>query len=132
MKIKCNIADILHDAADKELAHNQQTYWACRSETRTANRERFSCCAIDNAVGNFLNKKYPQMHWRDMDCVRESIQKYIKKGLEAMGLNTESISAFGDESIEINSEIQGQRYFWLKFAALMAEEQGVVYETQAL
>lgn len=128
MKIKCNIADILHDAADKELAHNQQTYWACRSETRTANLERFSCCAIDNAVSNFLDKKYLQLNWSIRENVRDTIFTDIKDGLEAMGLDTDSTSAFGDEGLEINSEIQGQRYFWLKWAALMAEEQGVVYE----
>jgi len=41
-----------------------------------------------------------------------------------MGLDTESTSAFGIELPEIDTEIQGQRYFWLKWAALMAEEQG--------
>lgn len=125
IKVNYKISDILHDAADKELAHNQETYWLSDAEKRVANRERFSCCALDNAVSNFLNKKYPQMHWRDIDCVRESIQKDIKKGLEAMGLNTESTRAFGEEPANVSEDIQGQRYFWLKWAALMAEEQGV-------
>lgn len=128
MNIKYNIADILHDAADNELAHNQETYWLCDGAKRVASRERFSCCAVDNAVGNFLDKKYPHLHWKDKADMKDYISANISRGLEAMGLDTASTSAFGDELWEIRSEIQGQRYFWLKWAALMAEEQGVEYE----
>jgi hypothetical protein len=125
IKIKYKISDILHDAADKELAHNQQTYWCCESQRRTASLERFSCCAVDNAVTNFLDKKYPDLHWSTKDDIREDIVFDIHKGLKEMGLNVQSTSAFGKEPDELCPDIQGQRYFWLKWAALMAEEQGV-------
>lgn len=124
LKIKYKISDILHDAADNELAHNQQTYWCCSAPSRIASLERFSCCAIDNAVSHFLDKNYPELSWRLKEDVRDNIFEAIKEGLRAMGLNTDSTSAFGKED-EVNPEIQGQRYFWLKWAALMAEEQGV-------
>lgn len=129
MKIKCNIADILHDAADKELAHNQETYWLCYDTKRGAGRERFSCCAIENAAQRFLDKNYQTLDLVSKDRIRGNIFDNIEQGLVAMGLNTSAPSVFGCEVSTINSEIQGYRYFWLKWAALMAEEQGAVYET---
>jgi hypothetical protein len=125
IKVNYKISDILHDAADNELAHNQETYWLCDGDIRKASRERFSCCAIDNALTNFLYKKYADLSWCDRDTIREDILGDIREGLEAMGLDTDSTRAFGEEPANISSDIQGQRYFWLKWAALMAEEQGV-------
>ena len=125
IKVKYKISDILHDAADNELAHNQETYWCSDNATRKASLERFSCCAIDNAVSKFLNKKYPDMNWIHRDNIRENIFEDIKKGLETMGLDVNSTRAFGKEPDNVCPDIQGQRYFWLKWAALMAEEQGV-------
>ena len=125
IKIKYKISDILHDAADNELAHNQETYWCSSVPTRKASLERFSCCAIENALTNFLYKKYVTLSWCDRDTIREDILADIKVGLEAMGLDTDSTRAFGEEPTNISPDIQGQRYFWLKWAALMAEEQGV-------
>ena len=125
IKIKYKISDILHDAADKELAHNQETYWCCEAQRRTASLERFSCCAIDNAVNAFLDKKYPDLAWYTRDGIREDIMLDINKGLKAMGLDVKSTNAFGREPDYVSHDIQGQRYFWLKWAALMAEEQGV-------
>lgn len=125
IKIKYKISDILHDAADKELAHNQQTYWCCSGNMRTASLERFSCCAIDNAAANFLDKQYPSLGWEIKADIRDDIMADIHKGLEAMGLDVQSTRAFGNEPDDVSHDIQGQRYFWLKWAALMAEEQGV-------
>ncbi len=125
MSIKYKISDILHDAADNELAHNQETYWLSSTPTRKASLERFSCCAIDNAVMNFLYKKYPDLHWSRGERIRDEIFEEIKEGLRAMGLNTELTDAFGKEPDDVCPDIQGQRYFWLKWAALMAQEQGV-------
>ena len=125
MSVKYKISDILHDAADKELAHNQETYWCCEAQRRTASLERFSCCAIDNAVTAFLDKKYPDLNWTLKDDIREDIICDIHKGLKEMGLDVQSTRAFGNEPDYVSHDIQGQRYFWLKWAALMAEEQGV-------
>jgi hypothetical protein len=41
-----------------------------------------------------------------------------------MGCPVSSINAFGDEG-RVDEENQQARYAWLKFAATMAEEQGV-------
>ena len=125
VKIKYKISDILHDAADKELAHNQETYWCCEAQRRTASLERFSCCAIDNAVTAFLDKKYPDLNWTLKDDIRDDIICDIHKGLKEMGLDVKSTNAFGREPDYVSHDIQGQRYFWLKWAALMAEEQRV-------
>lgn len=125
IKIEYKISDILHDAADKELAHNQQTYWCCTGDIRKASLERFSCCAIDNAAGKFLDKQYPALGWEKKADIRDDIMADIHKGLEAMGLDVQSVRAFGKEPDNVDEEIQGYRYFWLKWAALMAEEQGV-------
>lgn len=125
VKVKYKISDILHDAADKELAHNQETYWCCEAQRRTASLERFSCCAIDNAVTAFLDKKYPALNWTLKDDIRDDIICDIHKGLKEMGLDVKSTNAFGREPDYVSHDIQGQRYFWLKWAALMAEEQRV-------
>jgi hypothetical protein len=45
-----------------------------------------------------------------------------------MGCDTTSSTLFYkyvDNPFEISEEVQGMRYMWLKWAALMAEEQGV-------
>ncbi len=44
----------------------------------------------------------------------------VYRGLENMGL-----TPFGDGQFSGVKDKQGARYMWLKFAALMAEEQGV-------
>jgi hypothetical protein len=48
----------------------------------------------------------------------------ILAGLKEMGCPTDSCDAF-DDSFGFNKENQQARYAWLKFAAMMAEEQGV-------
>lgn len=125
IKVEYKISDILHNAADKELAHNQETYWCCTGDIRKASLERFSCCAIDNAVGSFLDKKYSGLNWETKGAIRADIICDIHEGLKEMGLEVKSIRAFGEEPDNVSEEIQGYRYFWLKWAALMAQEQGV-------
>ena len=109
------IAEILHYAADKELASKQEQYW-----TAGGDKEKFSCCAAEEAVMSL---------WHD-DMIaseeeRDDLINRILKGLEAMGCPTGSTNAFGvDEGVFI-AENQQARYAWLKFAAIIAEEQGV-------
>jgi hypothetical protein len=99
------ISQVLHKAADKHLAHDYESYihhaWI---------KERFSCCAVELAVGNNLELEYR-----------------VKAGLKEMGCPTGSSYAFSDMGYndELDEDTQGARYMWLKFAALMAEEQGV-------
>jgi len=49
----------------------------------------------------------------------------VRRAMKEMGLDVKSTRAFGQEPDNVDEEIQGYRYFWLKWAALMAEEQGV-------
>lgn len=116
MKKQPTIADVLHLAADKHLIaksrHNEGPH-----------KERFSCSAVEEAIFCLTGDLYGG---DSMALLRRVIA-----GLKAMGCNTGSHTLFrkyGDKPNEysyINPEVQGMRYMWLKWAALMAEEQGV-------
>lgn len=97
------ISEVLHKAADTHLCHDSTSY-------RTPNKDRFSCYAIRLAT-EYDDELYGR----------------IEEGLENMGCPTRAIFAFTrlgyDDDMDL--ETQGARYMWLKFAALMAEEQGV-------
>lgn len=99
---KATIADVLHLAADKYLA----------SRSYAGQKSRFSCTAVEFAA--------------DRLGVETTA---IFKGLGNMGLDTTSCNAFINMGYEDNFaivfETQAARYTWLKFAALIAEEQGV-------
>lgn len=107
------IAEILHYAADKKLASKEEQCW-----NRGGSKEKFSCCAVDEAVWDLYNRYEPY------DIVRDDFIACIRKGLEAMGCPIKSLDAFDDEG-EFVAENQQARYSWLKFAAIIAEEQGV-------
>jgi predicted hydrocarbon binding protein len=107
------VAEILHIAADKYLAVKESEYW-----TRGGSKEKFSCCAVDEAVSRLYG-------YFDMEIYeREDLIKRIHEGLKNMGCPTGSVDAFDDNG-EFIEENQQARYAWLKFAATMAEEQGV-------
>ena len=107
------VADVLHYAADKCLV--------AHSRYESAN-EKYSCCAVSDAVFQLTG-----------ECSKETSELSIRisEGLNNMGCNTGSFRLFtkyGDnpeEFFEVNHKVQGMRYMWLKWAALMAEEQGV-------
>ena len=105
------IADVLHHAADNVLwtgGESENTYFKIRGN----GIRRFSCDAIRRAV-------------EQLDFQPDS--GTINKGLERMGLDTSSCGAFRKfyYGKEFSFEEQAARYTWLKFAALIAEEQGV-------
>lgn len=105
------IAEILHVAADKHLAAKASEY--CSYGGR---KEKFSCCAMHEAVVS-LNRT----------CTYDEVEVVIDRiseGLKAMGCPVDSVDAF-DDSGGFNAENQQARYAWLKFAATIAEEQGV-------
>lgn len=98
------ISEILHYAADKRLCHDYESW---------GEKSRFSCDAIQGALHE------TGYYWKKVE---------IFQGLEEMGCPTGSIEAFQDLGYPDDGpheETQGARYMWLKFAALMAEEQGV-------
>jgi hypothetical protein len=97
------VADALHYAADHVLAATKYEY-RC-----VPNKHKYSCCAATDA------------------CIDLNIRwSVVIKGLENMGCPTSSLNAFNDQGYDkFSEEAQGMRYMWLKWAALMAEEQGV-------
>ena len=115
MNKQYTVADVLHYAADKCLAYDKRY-------TADGIKEKFSCCAVDEALfcltGDLCGGD------------SEALRRRVRAGLTAMGCDTGSHSLFvkhGDKPYEhnnINPEVQGMRYMWLKWAALMAEEQG--------
>jgi hypothetical protein len=107
------VADVLHYAADKCLAHD-------RRYTADGIKEKFSCCAVTEAI-------YQLTYSFNADGLYDR----VFDGLKAMGCDTGSHTLFkkyGDQPHEysnVDETVQGMRYMWLKWAALMAEEQGV-------
>lgn len=106
--MKYTIAEILHYAADNCLASKKDQYWLYGGY-----KEKYSCCAVDKAYTH-LTGEY-------------SIHKIhaIKEGLSNMGCPVNSSNALKDDGVKFNEKNQQTRYTWLKFAAMMAEEQGV-------
>ena len=97
------VADALHLAADNYLAADQQEQDMYHS--------KYSCGAVAQAC-----------------CLLEVNFGSVLVGLRNMGCDTTSSTLFrkyGDDNFNISEEVQGMRYMWLKWAALMAEEQGV-------
>lgn len=99
------IAEILHYAADYCLHHDYYQYlandWPCI-------KQKYSCDAIAEAVDR-------------LNASKDTLD-VIFDGLENLGLARATFNAF-DNADEFN-EVQQQRYSWLKFCALLAEEQG--------
>lgn len=99
------ISELLHKAADEHLAHDSAS-WAFDGKAE------FSCHAVWHACSPPYTEMYEQ----------------ILKGLKEMGCPVNSSyapSLWEMNSYEVTEQTQGARYMWLKFAALMAEEQGV-------
>jgi hypothetical protein len=102
------IADVLHYAADNFLASTEYEY------KNVNNKHKYSCTAVTEAC-DILHFNMEYGAWFG-----------IMAGLKEMGCPTMSMTAFGDKGFGVFSEEnQHARYFWLKWAALMAEEQGV-------
>lgn len=107
MTTKYTIADILHIAADEYLAPDHASIGYPNAQ--------YSCNVIDWAVYELSDED-------ELGDTRiQAHLRRIKRGLERMGLNVYSITAFSH--IDDLDERQQARYGWLKFAALIAEEQ---------
>ena len=111
---KYTIAEILHYAADKKLASKEEQCW-----NRGGSKEKFSCCAVSEAVWELYNKDQIMSEGECDELINRCFD-----GLAAMGCPTNSIDAFND-SYDFIAKNQQARYAWLKFAAIIAEEQGV-------
>src|SRR5574337_1979809 len=97
------IAEVLHEAADVYLPANWEgdSLWG-----------HFSCNAIQRAL---------EVMVPDID-ENSDLYDRIRTGLSRLGLKTHSDKEFGEFN---RFERQEVRYAWLKFAAMLAEEQGV-------
>lgn len=100
MKDKIKISEILHMAADEYL-------WDGHGSFFDQPLSRYSCDAIRR-----VSIEVPL-----------DIEDSIFEGLQNMGLDTESCDQFDEFKNAIDR--QAVRYAWLKFAAMIAEEQGV-------
>jgi hypothetical protein len=113
------VSTILHAAADKYLASKNDEY---KYNSSTSIKEKFSCCAISSVIRE-------EMRLSSYDD-RKIMLRNIYDGLQIMGCDVHScdlFSKYNDPAIFgfINKDVQGMRYIWLKWAALMAEEQGL-------
>lgn len=114
------ISKVLHLAADKYL-----------SEMPGDGKAKFSCWAIEDA----LNELAPSRGRGAYDVcyhlprAAKRISQRVQAGLQAMGCETGSSYQFREFESKYDGlatpESQGARYLWLKWAALMAEEQGL-------
>jgi len=103
------MSEVLHLAADKYLAEDCEYDWVLQ--------DKFSCIAIIMAVKELIPSQK----------IADSFYNRIRIGLEKMGIDTYRGSQFNEfgDYLTITKASQGARYTWLKFAAMIAEEQGV-------
>ena len=94
------ISEILHEAADVHLWDGiDDNGWL----------SSYSCCAVDDAIRKL--------------AVPRIVEKSIFKGLQEMGVKIGFCNQFSE--FPEGEQRQAARYNWLKFAAMIAEEQGV-------
>lgn len=98
------IAETLHYAADECLWDGR---WDGRSRGHIS---KYSCDAVHLAAFDL--------------GLSECKRKAMFTGLRRMGVDTRGLLQFSD-FVNDSRRAQGARYAWLKFAAMIAEEQGV-------
>ena len=113
------ISDVLHLAADYYLcSDNDYKDWVSY---------QYSCTAIKHALHVLLGFKTGKQHTYLQGIEFRYHFLKIEKGLRNLGLEyPREVYAFREleDGFEPTKASQGARYIWLKFAALMAEEQG--------
>ena len=98
------ISTLLHRAADEFLPVEV-----------SRRSEGYSCIAFwDATQAAVISGEITRQEQYDIDA-------RFEKGMEALGLNWGSFHAFDDVPLDTR---QAARYQWLKFCALLAEEQG--------
>jgi hypothetical protein len=123
--MKLTIAQVLHFAADNRLWNgyyvpSRHRYYQVQPRVAGWTPEHYqvwSCVAVRAAVlelGVRAGLDYTQ---------RILMVAQIECGLRQMGCETRRVDQFDD--FWSSPETQGARYAWLKFAAMIAEEQGV-------
>ena len=113
------ISKVLHLAADYYLTSNDKT--------RKWGPYQYSCTAIKEALHESLGFKKGKYHTHNQAIEFNHHFLNIEKGLRNLGLEyPREIFAFRELEDFYNptEESQSARYIWLKWCALMAEEQG--------
>jgi len=116
------IAEILHYAADHCL---DETFDSTRVRFVSGDPHLYSCNAIHAAARELMQPGLVIVssagHYvYAPDTVKILVR--IETGLVNLGLNINSLKSFNDVP---RSMRQQARYAWLKFCAMLAEEQGV-------
>lgn len=115
------ISEVLHLAADKYLAIDYNDYFY------NCHKEKYSCCAVEEAIWELVGLDSTYKTYCDF-------KNRVFHGLDNMGCDTDCCHLFNDFEKKSDGYVcayiatkksQEARYFWLKWAALMAEEQGV-------
>jgi hypothetical protein len=116
---KIKISDVLHLAADKYLAKDLSEFYNVNYKTR------HSCSAVQCAIESLV--KQGKMTGSEYFANCDKVDSAVRQGFKKMGLEPNSLIAFDEfyDDYKISPESQGARYAWLKFAAMIAEEQGV-------
>lgn len=113
---KPTIADVLHRAADEFLAVDYHDLIS------NLQKQAYTCFAIHQCLYKYEDEGFINREECDDLLIR------IRQGLSNMGINLKSYQEFGysiNDQVMYSKENQGKRYAWLKFAAMIAEEQGV-------
>lgn len=105
------ISEVIHYAADTFL-------WSGKHEIDYITNRKYSCDAISATIGRLCDYSIDN----DIKGQLVDLEDVIFAGLENMGLRPNDLDAFFD--IEYDHQ-QQYRYAWLKFVAMIAEEQGV-------
>lgn len=111
------ISEVFHLAADVYLK-------TCHKEDIGGNQ--YSCIAVRRALADILKEHIGEDHG-NFHVELQYHLKVISRGLINMGLinpNKDFYFIKFEDGYEPTIQSQGARYLWLKWAALMAEEQG--------
>lgn len=108
------ISEVLHLAADEHLAISEEEW--CNGKFK------YSCDAVGQACAKLSKSIIGEI----------DLKMTVNEGLRNMGVITSSTCEFSEfecnlqyDNTFISEQAQGARYTWLKFAAMIAEEQGV-------
>lgn len=113
------ISEVLHLAAD--------CYLGSGNNCKRRGPYQYSCTAIKGALHELLGFQIGVVHTSIQIRVFQYHWLRILKGLRNLGLEyPNEIYAFKDleDGFEPTKKSQSARYIWLKWCALMAEEQG--------
>lgn len=110
------ISEILHFAADHCLYDGHGMF----DKGHQYSQYSYSCCAVQEAIRILIPS--PFHHVLDPKTLAGKMWVRIRQGFFNLGLRAGSTTAY--DEFDSPSERQQSRYAWLKFAAMLAEEQG--------